>query len=71
MAPWSIHEPFLTAATIPNGMASPSAMIIAATASSAVAGIRSAIIRATGVFVRNEVPRSPRARPATNVPYCT
>ena len=46
------------------------ATIIDAAASSNVAGRRAAIALATGSLVRNDVPRSPCAKPVRNMPYC-
>ena len=64
-----VDVPRLTAAITPSGIARAMAMIIAAMASSAVAGTRSTIIVVTGCPVRKERPKSPVTAWRRNVTY--
>ena len=67
----STAVPRLRAATTPSGMATTMAIAKANTASSIVAGKAPSTMSSAGWRYESEVPKSPRARSATKLRYCT
>lgn len=67
----SVQELGRAPASAPSGIAMLTAMNVASTVSSMVAGKRCAISSRTGSAKRNDVPRSPWSVLARKCPYCT
>ena len=67
----SMGRPRRMAETMPAAIPRTSAKPTASTVSSRVTGSRSRMSPTTGLPVRHEVPRSPRARPPSQRAYCS